>query len=1049
MKRIVIPNLNGGIIDAADPLTIPDNACVEMLNYEFTDMLYPRFRKSATLSEMSGLFGDFSNLEVWYPKTLPKSCTDDKVYVVHLSNKMWVAYLQNGTLITTVALENVAEPSTMYVSPARVIVADGNSVCKYISINKDGEIESGDIGIAAPISMPSISAAGGDNKYVEVATIDTGMQVERGNILQYCYTVEDKYGSESNPSPVSTQDGMMYKYPSAESITGFAQYWYSAAISGLSIKQYSHAQRANLKQYNLYRRDIRFSEGVIGSNFVMVKSVPIGKSETATTTDSSSQNLAPISYNKTQAPPANNIIETDGVIFLANLKADAMQFPFQFDKYCEISITNDNAVDYVKPIIGIAITATDAGIPSFDQFLVATSKIRLFAQDMITPVPLMYKRIGEVLYCYIVPPYLNMESTNKLYLAFAITSSGVTDASWNSFRMGVPFAYGIDNWNSQPIFSTNKVLTDGTLITTEVPYAKAYITDFSSVFNLANMEAKGIIYTRSEAASNHLFQPADNSGYKVSPYSEVKELAKDTYVLAESDYIKYELPSTPTKNIMITLSANVLPRSVIVSSGYPWATVLFKCGNLRIVVVKRTVSSRYFITVLATTSDLLGANEYQYLFDTEVLQENVGMYNINMVAWVQNQTLLSIIDMSNGGIPISQTKQVTIEETIEYSDEVELFKMNSQLTIPTGWFNRLWKFTLANMPQLSTSPDASGKSEAMYACLCAHDGRSFFRSRVGTAGNNVTTDFDNASITFEAKEIIKESNPQQVLWSDVRGQSFSSLDFKNFREPVLGIIAAPSYMRLQYQNTIVVYTRNTISRIVLSQDLSTLAASANNIVEEQSSNGLYAPKSLVSGGGSLYWISEAGVMKWDQNGMKNISKGVINIPLTSDIVAVWVETNSQYMAYSPVTREAYVYHDSFGVWTKFNGTDIQFTKSSKMNLGTSTANKVMLINGSNMWEYPSTTDANVQHRITTKRFFTSNLKPVRLRGTWATPNPTEIIINCHNELFPDKFAEQSLYNVDRFKWQYIANGIWGEDLQISLDEVSGLVMMELDIKEEL
>ena len=190
----------------------------------------------------------------------------------------------------------------------------------------------------------------------------------------------------------------------------------------------------------------------------------------------------------------------------------------------------------------------------------------------------------------------------------------------------------------------------------------------------------------------------------------------------------------------------------------------------------------------------------------------------------------------------------------------------------------------------------------------------------------------------------------------------------------------------QYQNTIVVFTRNTVNRIVLSDDLNSMGASMTNEIEEFSSGGLFAKDSLATGGGSIFWLSENGVMRWSPDGLMNISYGIINIPIHQDYIGVWIGVRGQYLLHDRKSRKSYVFHDLMKVWTLFTG--LLIDKYAKIDFGESTNNTILILQpGNGLIEYPSLEEddvnLNCDFKIHTRRFELDNHRLVRYRMKYA------------------------------------------------------------------
>ena len=189
-----------------------------------------------------------------------------------------------------------------------------------------------------------------------------------------------------------------------------------------------------------------------------------------------------------------------------------------------------------------------------------------------------------------------------------------------------------------------------------------------------------------------------------------------------------------------------------------------------------------------------------------------------------------------------------------------------------------------------------------------------------TYNNNI--DFD------ETKEIKYKSNRNMVKWTDVNGKAFPDLYFKKVREPIIKIMPAPSFLQFEYQNTFIIFTRNSINRFVLQGSASGWGGSSSSLIEEKKQYGLLAEKSLVRAGDALFWLSEVGVVKWDSNGLGLITKNIIDVPIKSSLIGYFVPLNNQYILHdTTITYESsstsYVYHIERNVWTKFSGLDVK------------------------------------------------------------------------------------------------------------------------------
>ena len=86
MKRISIDDFDGGVNDIDDATLIPDNACVEIKNYEYRDLDGMKRRFTSDNSDLnSAKIEDIKSFDIWYPNNKLNDMYDDKIYIIHKS----------------------------------------------------------------------------------------------------------------------------------------------------------------------------------------------------------------------------------------------------------------------------------------------------------------------------------------------------------------------------------------------------------------------------------------------------------------------------------------------------------------------------------------------------------------------------------------------------------------------------------------------------------------------------------------------------------------------------------------------------------------------------------------------------------------------------------------------------------------------------------------------------------------------------------------------------------------------------------------------------
>lgn len=978
MKRISINDFNAGVVDAVDASLIADNACVEIQNYEYNDYTGLKKRKDVSSSEVnnSGLV-DVKSFVTWYPGKPLSDMTLDRLIVAHSGDDIIIAY-HAELWKQVVAFAGVGSQVRMFSSSDRVLIADGVNPGRYISVNKDGELEYGELGLPAPLTLLSLSES--NAIYAEVGQEDTGMSVERGNILQYCYTVEDRYGNESNPSPISTIEDLCVKYLDAESPTGFKYYYKSVIVSGFSLSGYSEDQAAKVKKFNLYRRDVEFNSGTIYTQFGLVKQIDVNQVNAA---DSKGDSLNDISYDNVTAPASTTIIENAGVIYLGGVKDPSIRFPFTWSRYLEISIANNNSVDYCNTVIGFALSSIDK---AWSIYLADDKKIRLFFNDLTTPLPVVYKDYGSVLRLYTRVPFINRDGTLKLYLALA--DEGGVSSAWDSYAYGKFFdiEYGYP-WSQQRVFLLPKVEGIGTSINVLATKEEFYrrlpnVADALSIDESVSVIGQTV---------------TDGGGNKATVFEERKTLSN----ISVQSY---------SPQIEIDAVRGVRDKSIFYISGITGSADadIFEVGNL-------TISYDHSERRLSIE---LGA-------DSRVLSPPVsGNTRFELAVYVNGKAITSKLRVNN-----------YVNSMIGSFTTPDFLPGIAGVGVRLSYIHNI---RVAYVGELNDSQ--AERALTSYMRLMP-----YHPIKIGSDLTANPSTWEQSEISVEMKEFSTDTRLNIVQWSNIGKDNFPVLNFKRFKENVLAITDAPSFLKQQYQNTIIVFTRNSVNRIPLTDDLAAMAGSVN-VIEELKSAGLYAPDSLVSSGNSFYWLSEIGVIKWSPDGLQNLSRGKKNIPLSMNYIGVWVANNAQYLLHNRDTDITYVYHELNEAWTEFTGLYIK--DRAYLNLGADLDNKVLIYDGENFVEYPSNSESGqVTYKIATKKFLLDNLKPHRYRVKYKNGTSCDIdaVTFNHYQGGDEILAERN--NAPRFEWILLPNGFWGEYIQFVFNNVTDLTQLDLDIRE--
>lgn len=164
-------------------------------------------------------------------------------------------------------------------------------------------------------------------------------------------------------------------------------------------------------------------------------------------------------------------------------------------------------------------------------------------------------------------------------------------------------------------------------------------------------------------------------------------------------------------------------------------------------------------------------------------------------------------------------------------------------------------------------------------------------------------DSHNNNITFGDTETSDLKTRKNALrWTTAGGTSFSELRDREVNEPIMALLDAPSFLQFQYENTALIYTRNTITRMVLSGDANSWATNPSSLIKEKTNYGLWAKDTLAKHGELLLWLSEAGLIQWSPQGLALVSHKIIDLPNE-------ISDPANVLGFICPVRNQYILHD--------------------------------------------------------------------------------------------------------------------------------------------
>ena len=181
----------------------------------------------------------------------------------------------------------------------------------------------------------------------------------------------------------------------------------------------------------------------------------------------------------------------------------------------------------------------------------------------------------------------------------------------------------------------------------------------------------------------------------------------------------------------------------------------------------------------------------------------------------------------------------------------------------------------------------------------------------------------NENISFgDTEEPNYKEYSHRFRWTNYNGVAVPDLNFKDLKEPIVRMIPAPSFLQFKYDNSFLLFCRNSINRFLLDADVETgqWRAQTDNLIEEFSDFGLMAPKTLVLAADTLFGLSEKGVWKWNKEGMRLISDKIIDLPDAGiyEYIAFYCPIRNQYILHRQESSGS-VYIMTHGTAVDING----------------------------------------------------------------------------------------------------------------------------------
>jgi len=804
----------------------------------------------------------------------------------------------------------------------RVVVTDGINASFYFNIDFDGNIIVGKLGIPAPTNRASVTQM---TQWADELweTNSTSERLSDPGLFQCTYTVVSKYGEESNPAPLSETLDMQFLKLDAD---GLDTRWIDKiAITALSIPSVSDSILDSLKYFKVYMRVIRYSEGKDAKVLEFTEQFQISnkKDEDGNALISGDETgndyiltITPeagnvVSYENDVAPVAKSSAELSGITMLGNVKTK-ISFPYEFKYFHKISINNYDNKTYVDAVIKIRLfdDSVDRGIENFivSDFvsgggLENRERIRLFDSDLTTPLICLYNGsefVGQdYLDLYIKIPLLKPSSTQYIYLCW----TGANEGGYS----GVPTYY--------QKFEYGKIL--------DIENDESPDENLNGIWDEMRVNSGDILFANMKMAGSDGYAVVGNKANEIHEINDVGSLLPRWVYTPE--FIDMELTSEIVKVVMMTqtpitselryhfnvfdgLTAVALPDSGVLY--YKFNMSDNDQDEVRVFSLHGTDFDNYYVKL-----DFLSVVDNSSLWTPKfswggTTSSDNGDYSFSD---------LEIPKVSHGLFLFSWEKGASednIKVAVYYMSENTGFEFTSDSyardngVMFSGLDGGIDKLRIGQGVGDPQTIDEILISDLRFSSDSYFTGDEADKDKYRNIANYMpgfddmigykySDDSSNNNIEFSETEEIKfRERKNMVKWSSVNSINFPDLNFKQFREPVLAVIPSPSFLQFDYKNTFLIFTRNTISRFILDGSPDGWGGSVSSLIEEKTQYGLLAKDSLVRAGDVIFWLSEVGVVMWDSNGMKLISKNIVDIPLYSTAIGFYNSLRNQYLIQS-------------------------------------------------------------------------------------------------------------------------------------------------------
>ena len=784
-----------------------------------------------------------------------------------------------------------------------IALCDGrdNSLAKYIAINQWGEVRYGDIGVPAPLALAELLLGDENNNYVEDESLDVGMDIPRGAIVFFTYTMVTKDGIESNPAPLLVDTSLNYlkRYYDEDtpenSTYEIIDKWQKATFDGLRTiladkSGVGEVLEETLEYFNVYLSWTKYTEsGQARTEFRLARRVAVGD----LTGDNSYVSTTPytgkhISYENNVACKGDDIAHAGGVTFLANANS-TIQFPFDFAHYVRITLNNNNSRNYVDGAIWIRLYYAEIkdrdgndliGDDTEFWWYRNSNQLRLYDSDLTTPLPVVFQAETTYVDVLVKIPYIAAQIEHNIYLCIG--------------GDGVPEAIA-----GQTDFRTAKY---GRWLQASTEFANQLVLNPNRV-----RESQGSLVISCEEHSGTM--PVGEEQYAINRRDDNNKLMFDTGGVVPPS-VKWDNRSLEylkifSQNLLLLYESTEDNNAIFIVSSGPAAgnATAYIENTLMLPIPSKGFVSFFFAADLDADPNskivLIEGDvenyirlEYEWVIDDPnyhrfrlVVSNNAASYEspwLDVFDWggassIDRCSILFSWDRDSGQLYLSVQRLLTSINELEVNIPLGFIPDHSQFDIKlfgveSDTVGQYTYFSQVSMYGGVYIDDAIHVSQIL--SMMPH----FPEEWLGYH----EADLENKNITIHtAEEIGYQSRMGLLRYSSLGGQTFPAINQIAVRSQIMRIVPAPNYLHNgEYINSVLIFGVNgeRLRFLLRGTTEGWQAQITDLLVKEQADFGLVSRDAILLVGETIYWIAPIGLLRENMDGMINLSKDKVNLP---------------------------------------------------------------------------------------------------------------------------------------------------------------------------